>query len=283
MVVSIMRGVRWFTVGLAAVVFACTAVAAEHVPSCYANFYLGTPEHTHRTLYLIVDQTTPLTTTMKSKVMDLVSDWGSNGERVKIVRFSANVRGEYTELMFDEYGDAPPTQEYLYHVKPEDKDKLLGCLKSREGGFQQRFKNAVTQTLFLINPALPKSDLLYSLHDMVGKIWAEDRGTEQTLLFVSDGLENSEFATFYQKKTVIKPLESKKLIDDAAKQGLIPDFNGAKVYMYGLGFVPSKKIYVSPKLLEPLRDFWTQYFAQGKAQLVQLGTPELLVSSVKNQ
>lgn len=231
--------------------------------------------------YLWVDQTMPLTAAMRAKLTELIADWGKDGERVKIARFSANVRGQYTELMFDEFADPPPTQEYLFHLRADDKHKLLACLEARAQNFTQSLREAVTKTLGMVNGTLPKSDLLYSLRDLANQMLAADAGYDQTVLLVSDGLENSEYASFYQRRTVIKPLDARKLIEEMNKQNLIPNWRGAKVYMYGLGFVPNEKIYARPKLLQPLKEFWQLYFAIGKAQLVEVGTPELLVSSVR--
>jgi len=274
---------RWFVVLGLCVVAACRqSWAHEPLASCYAAHYLGEPERvTKRALYLFVDQTTPLTAAMKANIADLTGNWGTEGERVKIVRFSANVAGQYTELMFDEFADPPPTQEYLFHLRPGDKPKLLECVKAREQQFKQRLKQSVTRVLDLSNGKLPKTDLLHALKELAKKLIERDAGYEQTVLLVSDGLENSVFGSFYQRKAVIKPLDVAKTLEEMSKNNLIPRWYSAKVYMFGLGIVPDEKIYAHPKMLQPLKDFWESYFSLGKAQLMELGTPELLVSSVK--
>lgn len=274
----------WFFVPGFLISVLCTqSWAYEPLPSCYANHYLGEPERTtKRALYLFVDQTTPLTDALKVSINDLTGNWGSDGERVKIVRFSANTAGQYTELMFDEFADPPPTQEYLFHLRPgSDKPKLIECLKNREQQFKKLLKQSVTQVLSLSNSKLPKTDLLNALKELAKKVIERDAGYEQTVLLVSDGLENSVFTSFYQRKTIIKPLDVHKTLDEISKNNLIPQWHNAKVFMFGLGIVPDEKIYANPKMLQPLKDFWQSYFSLGKAQLIELGTPELLVSSVK--
>ena len=258
------------------------AWAGPPLPSCYAGLYLDEPERTaSHAYYLFVDQTTPLTIALKTNVANLTENWGSNGERVKIVRFSANVSGQYTELMFDEFSDLPPTQEYLFHLHPRDKPKLLECIKARDEKFHQLLNHAVNQTLALSNGKLPKTDLLHALKELTEKVLLLEKNSDQTVLLVSDGLENSSYASFYQRKIIIKPIDVNKTLDEIGKLNLIPNWHGAKVYMFGLGYLRDDKIYASPKLLQPLKDFWQAYFSLGKAQLMELGTPELLVSTLK--
>lgn len=258
------------------------AWAEPPLPSCYAGLYLGEPERTTtHAYYLFVDQTTPLTAALKVNIANLTANWGSDGEHVKVVRFSANVSGQYTELMFDEFSDPPPTQEYLFHLRADDKLKLLDCIKARDQKFHRLFKQSVEQTLALTNGKLPKTDLLHALKELTTKILAPETNYEQTVLLVSDGLENSSYASFYQSKTIIKPIDTRKTLDEISKFNLIPNWHGAKVYMFGLGYLRDDKIYANPKMLQPLKDFWQSYFNLGKAQLMELGTPELLVSTLK--
>lgn len=258
------------------------SAGADTLPSCYAGSYLGEPERgPMRHYYLFIDQTMPLTAAMKTKVEELVADWGKNGERVKVARFSANTHGQYSEMMFDEFSDPPPTQEYLFHLYPSDKPKLLDCLTARDQKFRKLLQGAVTRAVNLTNKNLPKTDLLNSLKELAAKVVAPNAGTDQTILLVSDGLENSIFTSFYQRKTVIKPLDTHKTMDEISRNNLIATWHGAKVYMYGLGFVPDEKIYANPKMLQPLKEFWQSYFSLGKAQLMELGTPELMVTSLK--
>ncbi len=255
--------------------------AGPPLPSCYAGLYLGEPERTTmHAYYLFVDQTTPLTAALKTNVADLTANWGGDGEHVKIVRFSANIAGQYTELMFDEFSDPPPTQEYLFHLRTDDKAKLLACLKARDEKFHKQLQHAVNQTLILNDGKLPKTDLLYALKELATKIVLPETNYDQTVLLVSDGLENSSYASFYQRKAV-KPLDVHKTLDEISKFNLIPNWHGAKVYMFGLGYLRDDKIYANPKMLQPLKDFWQSYFSLGKAQLMELGTPELLVSTLK--
>ena len=270
------------SIALLSLLLTTPAWAGPPLPSCYAGLYLGEPARTTtRTYYLFVDQTTPLTDALKTNIAELTANWGADGEHVKIVRFSANVSGQYTELMFDEFSDPPPPQEYLFHLRADDQQKLLACIKTRDDMFHKLLNHAVSQTLILSNGKLPKTDLLYALKELTMKVLAPETNYDQTVLLVSDGLENSSYASFYQRKTTIKPIDVQKTLEEISKYNLIPNWHGAKVYMFGLGYLRDEKIYANPKMLQPLKDFWQSYFSLGKAQLMELGTPELLVSRLK--
>jgi hypothetical protein len=267
--------------GAAALLLAQSAIA-ESLPDCYVQTQLGPPERAPaRNFYLFVDQTMPLTAAMKTKIGELVADWGKDGERVRVVRFSANIRGQYTEMMFDEVGNVPATPAYLYHVHPDQRPALLDCLSAREKQFQKNLHGVVARVVNMTDKNLPRSDLLSSLKELAAKVIAPDAGTDQTVLLVSDGMENSAFLSFYQRRTFVRPLDTHKTMTEISKANLIPGWHGAKIYMYGLGFVPDEKFYAHAKMLQPLKEFWSSYFSLGKARLMELGTPELMMTSLK--
>ncbi len=260
----------------------CGASAADALPNCYEQLAVDPPEAVKtRNYYLFVDQTMPLTDAMKNKISELVADWGQAGERLRVVRFSANTRGQYMEMLFDEVADGKPTPEYLFNIHPDNRPKLVQCLSDRDERFRKKFKGAVARVVNLTDKSLPRSELLSSLKELATKVIAPDAGTEQTVLLVTDGMENSSFASFYQRRTVIRSVDTHKTLTDASKSNLIPVWHGAKIYMYGLGYVPDEKFYVNAKLLQPLKEFWQSYFSLGKAQLMELGTPELMLTSLK--
>jgi hypothetical protein len=248
---------------------------------CYQKLNLPDPQQpTFNTLYIFIDQTTPLTTAMKTKIQSLVSDWGQPGERIKIARFSANIKGEYTELMFDDFVEHHPSEAYLFHLRNKDKKALLNCLAERKQEFKPRFRDALSYSLNRTDFSLPKTDLFYSLRELTQKLMDSSQWGKQTVLLISDGLENSDYFSFHARKAV-KKIHSKKTLQQLAKQNLLSSWHNAKIYMYGLGQVKDPDVYMRPKLIEPLKEFWQNYFAQANGDVVQLGTPELLMTSLK--
>lgn len=257
--------------------------ATTRLPNCYDA--LGLPEpalQQANILYIFVDQTISLTPAMKSKVTALVSDWGSADDRIKIARFSANIHGQYTELMFDESADPAATDEYLFHLRIKDKRRLLACLQDRRESFHVFFNKALTDTLNLTNPKLPKTDLFYSLQELANKTMTVGKGVHQTVLIISDGLENSDFLSFHGRG-IVKKIDPQVSMEKLARHALLADWNNSDIYMYGLGYVNKKTSYIRPKLMAPLKAFWRFYFVASHGNLIQLGSPDLLLTSIRKK
>jgi len=235
----------------------------------------------NKVLYVFIDQTMELTPHMKEAVIDLVAEWGNNGENVKISRFSANIQGQYSELIFDENGNAKPSEEYLFHLRYKDKKQILSCLENTKHEFKEKLTTTLVNTLKLTDDKLPKTNLLHSLRDFADQMVHDEDTKDKTVLIVSDGLENSDVFSFH-KHGVIREVDSRKMFNVAKQKKLIPNWHKAKVYFMGLGYISDSKFYVRPKIIEPIAAFWSQYFAEGNAVLHKdsLGTPMLLTKSL---
>ncbi len=263
-------------------IFTSDSFAEIKINSCYSELSLENPNNKLDALYIFIDQTTYLTKAMKNNITRLIADWGKNGDRVKILRFSANVKGQFTELMFNETVDAIPSQEYLFHLRTKDNKNLLECLQRKSAQFKMLFKKTLTHTLEMTQHTLPKTDLLYSLKLLANKTMQQKDEHRQTVLIITDGLENSDYLRFHGKDTV-KKIKLKRSLKKLKKHKLIANWNNADIYMYGLGHISNTNAYIKPKLIEPLKHFWQVYFNKGNGNVKQLGTPEILLSTIKVQ
>jgi len=261
---------------------AASAVAASKLTDCYdIPGVLRPVPSSNKVLYVFIDQTMELTPRMKETVVDLVSQWGNNGENVKISRFSANIQGQYSELVFDETGNAKPSEEYLFHLRYKHKKQILACLENTKNEFRDKLSNTLLNTLKLTDDKLPKTNLLHSLRDFAEQMVHDEERKDKTVLIVSDGLENSDVFSFHVHG-VIRRIDSRKMLNMAKRKKLIPNWHKAKVYFLGLGYISDPKFYVRPKIIEPIKAFWTTYFAEGNAILHKdsLGTPMLLTKTL---
>ena len=257
--------------------------AGSLLKPCYDIPGLTPPEmKASKGLYVFVDQTMDLTATMKAAVVELVTEWGDRGERVQISRFSANVKGQYSELMFDEVGNIPPTPDFLFNLRRKDKIEFLQCLENRKNDFYLKLNNSLTTTLKLTDDKLPKTNLLHSLYTFAEQIVADNSVTDKTVLLVSDGLENSDLFSFHRHGKV-KTIDARKMLDIVRRNKLIPNWYGAKVYLFGLGYISDEKFYLRPKIVDPLKQFWEHYFieGQGTMQPNSIGVPMLLTKSIR--
>ena len=256
--------------------------AASSFNGCYDVPGLTAPQPaTNKALYVLIDQTMTLTTSMKQAIVDLVSQWGKHGERVAISRFSANIKGQYTELMFDGTGTIKPDEAYLYQLRRKDKKALLECLDKHKNDFHDAMVKALNNTLKLSDSKLPKTNILQSLNNLATQLVANDSIRDKTVLLISDGLENSDVFSFHYRHK-IKLINPKMMLDVVRHKQLIANWHGAKIYMLGLGFINDKSFYARPKIIEPLKKFWVNYFTEGNGTIEanSIGTPMLLTKSI---
>jgi hypothetical protein len=256
--------------------------AGTFLNSCYDLPGVTPPDNTpQKGLYVFIDQTMALTPMMKQAVIDLVSQWGAHGERVKISRFSANISGQYSELVFDEVGNIPPTEPYLFHLRSKHKRQILACIEEKKNDFHSALVDSLFTTLKLTNDKLPKTNLIHSLAEFAEQMVAVDDIDDKTVLLITDGLENSDLFSFH-KRGKVKLINPKQSLSKVRGAGLLPSWHKAKVYLMGLGYISDEKFYSRPKIIKPLKQFWERYFAEGNAILKanSIGTPMLLTKSI---
>ena len=170
--------------------------AGSMLKSCYDRPGVTPPENNpSKALYVFIDQTMALTTPMQTSLMDLISQWGNNGERVLISRFSANIKGQYSELVFDEIGNIKPSEAYLFHLRYKDKKAILACLEKRKNDFNEKLVNTLRTTLKMTNDKLPKTNLLHSLNEFADQHISDRSIEDKTILLVSDGLDRGNGTT----------------------------------------------------------------------------------------
>lgn len=261
--------------------FSSTAYALQRLDSCYDILELEHPGiNNQKILYVFVDQTMPTTASMHQNLLSLISDWNKSGDRVKIARYSANTQGQYTELVFDAVMDTKPSEEYLYHLRDTDHDNLLQCLEERKTEYQNGFNSAFNMVLGGMNPKLPKTDIFYALSKLSEMVVKDKDTKDKTILLITDGLENSKYATFHKKRS-IAPIKPEKELLTLSTKSLLAEWDNANIYVFGLGHVEDKKTYVTPDKLEPLKDFWRLYFTAGNGNVKEMGTPAILVNSIR--
>ena len=266
-------------VALLSTLYSISAIATEG--SCFSNVSYAKPVETRakRGLYILIDETAPLSKAMKTKVERLVKGWGKQGDLVKIAKFSASYRGLYPELIFQQKIESMPDSAFLYNLHYKDKKYIKQCLADQKAMFDKDFAMSLNVALKNLNPKIPKTELLGSLKQLSKKLVVPDEAIEKTVLLISDGMENSAVISFYKKKnlTNIKPL---KTIAKLRRKGMMGFWKNTKVYMYGVGLMPDKKRYANPKFVLNLKHFWERYFIEGGAKTAEIGTPELLMTSI---
>lgn len=254
--------------------------AQEKPQSCYSHIDYGEPVSStpKRALYIVVDQTMEMSDNMPQKVEQLLAGWGQPGDLIKLARFSANMRDHYPSVEYVVQLDPKPSEKYLFGLRWADKKELLACLERQDKDVKAAFSKAMGQVFAGVNPKTPKTDIFYSLKQL-SKHFLDEDVEEKVVLLISDGLENSAVSSFYHKGKLRK-INSRKEISKIRRQGLMSHWDGARIYMYGLGLPPKKQKYVDLKVNKSLYKFWEHYFVEGDGKVAALGTPELLVSRI---
>ncbi len=229
-----------------------------------------------RALYVLVDQTTPLDDALKGRIMALVDDWGRRGDHVEVARFSANLRGRYPELVFEGSVEPLPDEAFLYNLRHRDKRELLTCLEDQARQIREGFRAALREVLDGSDYKIPKTDLFYSLKLLSEQMIQVQDAPERIVLLVTDGFENSAVTSFYRRGKPRLP-DARKALAQVRRAGLLPNWKGSRIYVYGLGLMPDRKSYLKPQVAMGLRAFWERYFVAGNGDVAVLGTPELFL------
>lgn len=265
-----------------ALLVSAPASALDRQQSCYEQLELEQPEdNLDKALYILVDQTMPLSASMRANINKILEPHPRSGELVRIARFAPNTKGQYTELLFEGIRDSQPSEAYLYHLRDDDNRALLTCLKENETTLKTQFNSALQHGMGMINTSLPKTEILHALKRLSETVLINDNINDKTVLIISDGMENSEVTSFYRRKSV-KKINVEKELEKVTSRHLLADWRGAKVYMYGLGTIRDPRKHIKPSQIAPLEHFWRSYFNAGGAIIKELGTPAILSSHLQD-
>ncbi len=263
---------RWWRIAALAVLLGAPLVAPAG-ESCYRGLPVPAEPRVERALYVMVDQTTPLDDALKARVRALVDDWGRPGDHLELARFSANIRGHYPELVFEGTAEQSPGEAYLFHLRYEDKQRLLRCLESQREAVRSGFFNGLDTVLAGMDYKIPKTDLFYALSLLSEEMIHSEDAPERVVLLITDGLENSAVTSFYHR-TRVRKIDPRRELDKVRRAGFLANWKSARIYVYGLGLLPEGKPYLDPRRVLALKSFWERYFVAGNGEVMELGTPE---------
>lgn len=258
---------------------ALPAVAASRndIPSCYAFAELtaAKPSASSRELVVVVDETTPLTLDLKKEALSHVLRFTQAGDRVKIYRFSAFLPDSHMKLEFAGELETALDEQTRNATGQASLKKLDTCLKQQMAFFQNTVAKRLGASFGDSEKQIAKSEILYSLK-RIGDDWRNSPSSERVLFMVSDMLENSDYASFYQNNQ-IRELDPKAEMAKVSKHELQADFNGARVFVHAAGLVPNnvKHGYRSGKVMQSIERFWRDYFTAAGATLAGFGAPSL--------
>jgi hypothetical protein len=250
----------------------------DAVASCYRALSVSPPaiEDSHA-YFVLLDQTTLFDTSLQQTITTATRTSVRTSTQFTIATFSAFLGDHYTDIVV-----AGRTERPLSQAERDDtsKPKLrnLDLCMTRQIDYARRISAAALEKSFGgASAEIARSDILASLYDFATHVVHPSPAKSKTLLMASDMLENSSLSSFYSHRTVRK-LDPAAELDRVRQKGLIPDLTGVRIFVVGAGLLDpqSAGTYRDPQTMLSLEGFWSAYFKEAHAQLVEFGKPQLL-------
>jgi hypothetical protein len=253
------------------------AGALNDVPSCYAAAHITPTDQRgySRLFYVLIDQTVTWNRDIESGIMDNLNANLTPGTKFVIADFSAFAQGRYLQVIHTGIIEAPMPPAQIGNTPIEAAKLLNACLADQRPFAVKMADDSAIAALAGSSGSLANSDIMLTLQQVSAAINA-DPATDKALFLASDGLENSAITSFYHHGA-IRNIDPTHELARAKAAGLIGNFGGAKIFVIGGALPPPGQTpYENPILLQHLAEFWTQYFQQSSATLVEFGEPSLL-------
>jgi hypothetical protein len=258
--------------------FTATAqTARDDIISCYdyADIMDQKPAIYERDVVVMVDQTVNLDTNLKKTVHMQVGQLLGNGDRIRIVPFSANAQGRYTGVTFDGTFDSDLTEDQRKAMNRIKLNKFNSCMEKQTNGAIRLVHEKLKGSFHDSKQSYPKTELVGSLMSVSNSLFSGGNNGRKMLILVSDMLENSDVSSFYVNGRI-------RIVDvntEFAKYApLIPEnaLSSVEVFIIGGGYVMGGKAYSSQAALNSLKEFWAKIVAKAGGELAVFGTPQLL-------
>lgn len=257
------------------------AGVANDIPSCYAANKMPVPPTPPTSeVFVLVDQTTPLDTSLQDAVRENVGRLIKPGSAFVIASFSAFGQGRYMEVLSAGTLESQIDEKVRNGISVKLLRNFDACMGGQLDFGRRTAAAALNKALSGTTADLAKSDVMGSLRELSSRVRQSAAG-EKIVFVASDMLENSGVSSFYASNNV-RAIDPKTELKKAEATQMLGDFGGARVFVLGAGLVQangSKRdsgVYRDPKTIVQLRSFWEQYFTASNASLVEFGAPALL-------
>lgn len=246
------------------------------VPSCYQASHITPQVGTYSKLfYMLIDQTVDWNRALESAIMDNLNHNLTPGTKFVIADFSAFAQGRYLDVLHTGIIESPLPASQIGNTPIQSAKLLTDCLADQLPFAVNMADQATISALQASTGSLNNSDIMSALKT-VSSAMAADPAPQKLLFLASDALENSAVASFYTHGA-IRNIDPARELKRAQAADMLGNFSGARIYVMGAALPPpGTDAYESPITLQHLADFWSAYFQQSNATLIDFGEPALL-------
>lgn len=252
------------------------------IPSCYENLNVDSPSvEAGRDFFVIIDGTFDPDLNLKRSIHNKVHGFMKPNDRISIVSFSSYIGDSYTALQFSgELEPQIPTKDRSSISKKVLK-RFDHCMAQQRAFSRGAIDSAIKSSFKLEGVEVPKSEIVANLSHLLEPLLEEGSSggsdNSKIVLIVSDMLENSDITSFY-KSGEVRVVDAQIEMDKMKSGGYVSNWQGAKVYVIGAGWVPEKYRgkFRGSNVMKSLQNFWKLYFESSNATLIAFGQPELM-------
>ena len=269
-------------VAAASLLVAVTAHSAQRddFPSCYGMLGTSAPqqaEASNRELFVVIDQTLNPTVAIKRSVHRQVHAFLQPGDRLTLVKFSAFLADNYTDVVLTGQLDRPLNDDSRHSISKKLLKRFDVCMNKQKVHAKKKVDQTLAETFGREDLNIPKTELIGNLSTLSESLVAGSTADRKVVLLFSDMLENSDISSFYQKGSLRK-IDPQAELAKFKAETLMGDWAGAEIFVIGAGLLPAKyaDAYRSENRMRPIRKFWDEYFLSSNAQLKGWGQPALL-------
>ena len=249
----------------------------DDIISCYtyADMTELKPATSIRDVVVLVDQTVNLDTNLKKSVHKQVQQLLGPGDRIRIVSFSANAQGHYTDIAFEGEFDQPLKEEQRNAMNRIKLGKFDKCMEMQSNKAIDLVHEKLKASFHDSDQSYPKTELVGSILDVSSAIYTQNDTQRRIMILVSDMLENSDISSFYASGSI----RAINADDEFAKYSAVVSPTAlaqVDVFVIGGGYANGGRAYSSQADLNSLKLFWLKVIEQAGGSLKQFGTPKLL-------
>jgi hypothetical protein len=252
---------------------------ADHIgQDCYATTRITAPKSPlNASIFVFIDETTIFDDRLKQEAIDKATDFLAENRGFAVGRFSAFVQGRYADITAAGRIQPNLTDDQRYVLPRTQIRDFDICYARQVAEVRRGIGEAMLTIMNNATAEIIRSDIMTSLQGFSKAVLA-DTSTRKVVFVVSDMLENSSIASFYDKGGLGSV--SDDVIRQAAKAHAFGDFGGAEVYVLGAAMIPPGgkqpiASYRDPRNLDRLEKFWSLWFQNSNARLMAFGKPAL--------